>query len=146
MDVSSGTRGVAAGVVAVLALAGCLGGPGSGTGPAPRPDTATVIVRYVWKVGPGTPRCTAHLAWSFTPLALTGTTGSGAAVVRTHDYDVSPGASGTCVFEVGEPGLTTGRWRMDLQPSGQSCELQLTGGANSYVVRHGESGCAPGFG
>jgi hypothetical protein len=130
-------------VTAVLTLSGCISG---GSGTTPVPDTAAVTARYVWNVGPDTPRCTMHLTWVFTPISLTGTAGGRQTVTKVEDYDVSAGASETCVFEAGELGMATGRWRMDLLESGQTCELELTGGLNAYVVRHGQAGCAPGYG
>lgn len=123
---------------------------------APQPTATVAQVNLSVRTGPysihsTSGRCTGRVVWTFTPVSLTGITGTSTAFSLDRSYDVFETSVGPseiwCIFNDIAPGLKAGRWKIKAQTPvwGSECEVSLTNGTNVVNFTQYKTGCGTGL-
>lgn len=93
--------------------------------------------------------CTGSLTWSFTPVALTGSSGKDAPFTENRSYQTTATGTGNewwCVFSGKLSGIKAGEWKIKVQSPVwvTECQIRLVNGANLINFTERRQGCGTG--
>ncbi len=96
-------------------------------------------------------RCTSPITWSFTPVQLTGTSGSALHFVITKNYEALETNTGPaewwCIFSDIFGGLKAGTWKIKVQTPlwFTECQVVIGNGNNRFNFTANKQGCGSGI-
>jgi hypothetical protein len=123
-----------------------------GTGGPSSQATVAHAVRVGPFPSPGTAPCSSTITWRFTPVSLTGSSGTGTSFTVVRSYSVWPQQMGPgawyCVYQTSTSGLRTGAWRIEAASPvwTATCQVSLSGGTNLVHFTQYRSSCVAGAG